>query len=623
MKLLENMSTIVGKSYNGQKDDEGHPHGHGTMEYYTKADKKYKYEGHFEHGVRSGYGVLQESIRLIREYEPWEWAQMGDYDSAGRLIHPNTKPGPHREVIDSWKVMFRGWWMNDEAVHSLNDVKFADWHMESIPDEKILSRLMDFRAVRKMPRSTALKLKNSNNPYGKYAYGLWLWASRKDSIALKTAFEIFKESADAGIADALQMISRMYFLGEAYDEKTGNFVLDRTLSKQLQEQAVEKGSLLARLRRNSDLFYGSGGLDADRAAAVAEAEHEAAHCNGPIYWTEHLGWFYEIEGETEKAIQAYEKCIINGHYAPIYDLAQLYLKEGDDGYYETLMKAGMQLGVPDCWILGFENETQWQSLMENLQEGVSQGSGCCAYILADAFLNGKFGFDMDLEEGKVYADIALTNGFNDAASLVIEAAETLNDPEFISDEELLRLRRDALRYGVEEQLDYVISNKDAYVKLGYGDEIEAVWLPMWKRQHPQAKEQVSPSVIIIQPSGVASIVEADVFAMSYREMRLLINAEGLEAVHFSEPLNHITKVCRLNGYRITMYVDRDGHAKDLADNTIGTLLYGTGAEIRGAVIIVLEDNKHDTHSFHFKEDLETVLSEISNLSGGLRNSNLF
>lgn len=36
------MSKIVGKTYKGQKDDEGLPHGHGTMEYLTGGNKKYK-----------------------------------------------------------------------------------------------------------------------------------------------------------------------------------------------------------------------------------------------------------------------------------------------------------------------------------------------------------------------------------------------------------------------------------------------------------------------------------------------------------------------------------------------------------------------------------------------------
>ena len=627
MRLPENPSKIVGKTYTGQKDDEGRPHGHGIMEYLTSGEKKYKYEGHFVHGVRSGYGVWHETIQFIREYEPWEWAQMGDYDSAGRLIHPNTKPGPRREVINSWDEKFRGWWKNDDAVHSLKHRKYAEWLSGQLDDEKVLANLIDFKAVRMLPQSIAMI---SDNQYARYAYGVWLWSCRKDSESLKTAFRIFEESADKGIADALQMMSRMYYLGEAYDEETGKFVMDRKLSQELTSQAVEKGSILAKLRRNRNQFFGTTEISADRASAITEAERESsAIFSESILWTEQIGWFYEIEDEREKAIKAYEKCIINGYYAPIYDLALMYLEDGDEDYYKTLMKLGMDLGVPDCRILGMENEYRWDSLSGderldiyrqlngNLSKGIEQGSGICAYILADALLNGKFGFDIDLDRGKSYADLALTYGFSSGASLVIDAAETLQDPEFISDDDLLKLRYDALRYGIEEQLDYVIKNKDTYIEMGYGDQIEKVWMPLWKKNHPEAKTQVSPSVIIIQPSGVASVVEADVFCMSYREMSQLIDAEGLDAVHFSEPLNQITKTCAFRGYQIAMYADRNGYAKDLPDNAIGTTLYGTGAEIRGAVIIALEDNKYDTHSFHFKEDLESVLSEISIITGNL------
>ena len=630
MRLPENPSKITRKSYTGQRDDEGRPHGHGTMEYSAGSEKKYKYEGHFEHGVRSGYGVWHENIRLIREYEPWEWAQMGDYDSAGRLIHPNTKPGPRKEVVDCWDEKFRGWWKNDDAVHSLRHKKYADWKIDLFEDEKILKDLLDFKAVRMLPDSMVSELMTRDNPYARYAYGLWLWACHKDNESLKGAFKIFEESASAGIADALQMISRMYYIGEGYDEKSEKFVMNRELSQELACQAVEKGSILARLRGNKNLFWGTYEVDADRSAAIDEAEHESsAAFSESILWTEQLGNFYEIEGEREKAIKAYEKCIINGYYAPIYDLALIYLEEGDEDYYKTLMKLGMELGVPDCRILGMENEFRWESLSgderldiyrqmkRNLPEGIAQGSGVCAYILADALLNGKFGYDIDLRMGREYADIALTYGFNSGATLIIEAAETLNDPEFISDEDLLKLRYDALRYGVEEQLDYVIKNKDIYIEMGYGDDIEKVWMPLWKKNHPEAKTQVTPSVIIIRPSGIASVVEADVFCMSYREMAQLIEAEGLDAVHFSAPLNHVTEVCGFRGHRVAMYVDRDGYAKELPDNAIGTMLYGSGAEIRGAVIIALEDNKYDTHPFHFQEDLDNVLAEISDLTGGL------
>ena len=626
MKLPEKMSKIVRKTYKGQKDDEGLPHGHGTMEYSTGTEKKYKYEGHFEHGLRSGYGVWHETIRFIREYEPWEWAQMGDYDSAGRLIHPNTKPGPRREVIDSWDEKFRGWWKNDEAVHSLKHKKYANWQLDHLEDEKILNDLIDFKAVRMLPESMVM---NGDNLYARYAYGVWLWSCRKDSESLKTAFRIFEESASAGIYDALQMLSRMYYLGEVYDDKSEKFVMDRKLSQELTSQAIGKGSILAKLVHNRNVFFGTTEVVADPQSAIAEAECESSVFSESILWTYQLGWFYEIQGKREKAINAYEKCIINGYYAPIYDLALMYLEDGDEDYYETLMKIGIQLGVPDCRILGMENEYRWESLSgderlaiyrqlkKNLPEGIAQGSGVCAYVLADALLNGKFGYDMDLRMGREYADIALTYGYNEAANLVIEAAETLDDPEFMSDEDLLKLRYDALRYGIEEHLDHVVKNKDAYIEIGYGDEIEKVWMPLWKKKHPEAKTQVSPSVIIIRTSGAASVMEADVFAMSYREMRQLIGAEGLDAVHFSDPLNQITKVCRFRGYHVAMYVDRDGYAKDLPDNATGTILYGTGAEIRGDVIIALEDNKYDTHSFHFKEDLDNVFDEISRLTGGL------
>ena len=633
MKLPADMSKIVSIKYDGPKDDEGRPHGCGVMEYSSSATKKYKYKGHFVHGVRSGYGVWSESVRYIKEYEEWEWVQMGEYDSCGRLIHPNTKPGPYKEVVDSWDEKFRGWWRNDDAAHQFDYTrrKYAADDFELTEDDKFLSYFHDFKAVRKLPKSMVSKLRRSTKPYARYGYGVWLWLTHKDSESLKTAFKIFEESAANGIADALQLLSRMYYLGEAYDENAGKFVMDRKLSMEMQVQAIEKGSITAKIRRNRDLYLGTAELKADNEAAIAVAERESSTIfSESILWTETLGWFYQFEGETDKATNAYDKCIVNGYYVPIFDLALIALEEEDFEYYETLMKIGMKLEIPECYALGFEQESCWDSLDDqdkiniharlkrNLPEGISLGSAFCAYLMADALLNGKFGFKIDLVKGKEYADIAITYGYSDAASLLIEAAETLQDPGFMSDEELTRLKYDALRYGVEDQLDYVIKNKDAYISMGYGDDIESTWMPMWKKKHPAPKTQINPTAMIIQPSGVVSFVEADIFSMSYREMALLIGAEGLDAVHFSEPLNRITKACKFKGYQLAMYTDREGYAKDLPDNAVGTILYGRGYEIRGAVIIALEDNKYDTHSFHFQEDMDNVFNEISALTGLVR-----
>ena len=602
MRLPENPSKITRTIYSGQKDDEGRPHGHGVMEYSTTTDKKYRYEGHFEHGVRSGYGVWSESVRYIKEYEEWEWVQMGEYDSAGRLIHPNTKPGPYKEVVDSWDEKFRGWWRNDDAVQDFLGKKYAEDTFDLTEDAKFLSRFHDFVAVRKLPMPLVSKLWNSTAPYARYGYGVWLWATRKDETSLKTAFQIFDESARAGIADAIYLLSRMYYLGEAYDEQAGKFVMDRKLSMELLAQAIEKGSIIAKLRRNRMLYLGTAEVEADIAAAIAEAERESsAIFSESILWTERLGWLYEMEGETEKAVKAYDKCIANGYYPPIFDMALIYLQDGDDEYYETLMEVGRKLGVPDCYLQGFEYESCWDDLDDddkknihgqmkrNLPEGVNKGSGYCALILADALLNGKYGYEIDLDKGKAYADVAVTYGFNTAYDLLIEAAETLRDPAFMSEDEILKLKYDAFRYGLDKYLDDVAP-----------------------------KTQINPKAMIIQPSGIVSFVEADIFMMSYREMAQLIDAEGLDAVHFSEPLNRITKPCKFKGYQLAMYTDREGYAKDLPDNAVGTILYGRGYEIRGAVIIALEDNKYDTHSFHFQEDMDNVFNEISALTGLIR-----
>ncbi|MBQ6688372.1 MAG: hypothetical protein IJN02_03955 [Bacteroidales bacterium] len=73
--------------------------------------------------------------------------------------------------------------------------------------------------------------------------------------------------------------------------------MDRTLSKELNDQAIEKGSLLARLIRNRNMFYGATGFEMDKNAAIAEAEREASHFDASIFWTEKLGLFYENECE--------------------------------------------------------------------------------------------------------------------------------------------------------------------------------------------------------------------------------------------------------------------------------------------------------------------------------------
>ena len=52
------------------------------------------------------------------------------------------------------------------------------------------------------------KLRLSDNPYGKYGYGQWLYRVRPDGDeSLKEAKECFEYASKEGVADAKQMLS--------------------------------------------------------------------------------------------------------------------------------------------------------------------------------------------------------------------------------------------------------------------------------------------------------------------------------------------------------------------------------------------------------------------------------
>ena len=266
-------------------------------------------------------------------------------------------------------------------------------------------------------------------------------------------------------------------------------------------------------------------------------------------------------------------------------------------------------------------------LAKNLYKGVELGNGMCAYVLAYYLIYGKMGFEKNLEEGIRIAYMGVKYRNTYCIGLILD--EYITE---LSDEERLILQLKSLRYGDDELLENVMEDADLYDEMGYGDEIRKIWAPKWRllqketesESEPEpvpepepAKTEINPTVLVIHPSGSVDFVEADVNPMSFREMAGLIDAEGLDAVHFSDALAKVTKTCGLTR-NVAMYVDRNGIAKGLEDNAVGSILYGHGYEIRGAVIIVLEDNRYDTWSFDFKEDIENVCEAIDKITGLLR-----
>ena len=131
------------------------------------------------------------------------------------------------------------------------------------------------------------------------------------------------------------------------------------------------------------------------------------------------------------------------------------------------------------------------------------------------------------------------------------------------------------------------------------------------------KTEIFPTVLVIYPSGYTEFLETDVNPVPLHELGNFIDAEELVSVHFSDALGQITKECGLTK-NVMMYVDKDAMIKNLEDNPVATMLYNCDCEIRGSVIIALEDAEYITYAFDTEEDIENVFEAIDELTGLLR-----
>ena len=655
MELFSNLKNVICE-YKGPKNENGAPHGYGVMEYSAKKNKHYKYEGMFVNGKRHGYGTWAVRYTVENKYKEWEWYQIGEYDSCGRFIRPKHEPGSYNRYVHGWNIVVRGWWKNDELVCDLTDEKVEVPDFEITHDSEFLRRFYDNRDIRRLSPQMVEKMRQSSDPYGVYGYGQWLFRMRPDGDrSLIEAQKCFKYAQENDVVDAIQMLSIMYANGEFYRcIEAGGEIMEMSATNALMynDIAIKKGSEYARLVRNDDLFYGRVHLPADKEKAIAEAEQEAAVQGASLLWTEQLGWYYQAVGRLDDAIAAFEKCILSGLYYAIDFLACLYYEKGDTEYANVLMEQGVRMSVPGCMVYGIEKEAKWDELYltqqvrinkrltENLKKGIELGDGFCAYVLAYCLIYGKLGFRVDVVEGLRAAYRGVRLGNRCCRSFIVSLMEDFvghmdsdevdNDlPEDLqmTENELRMMRLNALRRGDDEMLDKVIADEDAYISMGYGEEISNVWRPRQKELKKNGEPAleplpqffttpIEPTVMIIQPSGFTDFVEADVSEMSFRQMGELIDADGVDAVHFSAPLTKITKACALEK-QVTMYVDRNAVAKGLPDNPVATMLYGNSYEIRGAVIIAMEDEKYDTYSFGTEEEMENVYDAIDDFTGGL------
>lgn len=438
---LPKKAEIINITYKGDKDEQGLPHKKGVMEYETR-DKhgfteNYKYEGYFVHGKRHGYGTWSIMLFHQNPIDKYSWYSEGEYDDVGRLIHPKHESGSYEPHFIEWKEEYAGWWKDDLPTTTGSTARVSDF--EITQDEAFLKRFFDSRDVRKLSPIMVEKLLNSQDPYGKYGYGQWLYCTQVDKESINTAIECFKEAAGHGIADADEMLYRMCF--------TDN-------------EPTTQDSELTKLRKNLARFNSS-----NKKSAITEAEKEAYTQGASLLWMERLGQYYVKTNRIDKAIGAFEKCIDEGLYYPIFDLAQIYRDNNDSDFYEKLMKLGIKLNVPDCMALCAEIDTDWDSLTPKEQKdlhrqlktslttGAQMGSGYCACLLAQQYIEELSGFQWDLKEALKWLQVGVRFNFTDCCRFIIQImtdpdiAELIPKKMKMSEEELQMIQLKVSRYG--------------------------------------------------------------------------------------------------------------------------------------------------------------------------------
>ena len=129
--------------------------------------------------------------------------------------------------------------------------------------------------------------------------------------------------------------------------------------------------------------------------------------------------------------------------------------------------------------------------------------------------------------------------------------------------------------------------------------------------------EILPTVLVIYPSGYTEFLDADMSSMTSTEMESLIYGEDLEVVHSSEYLAEITTECGLEK-NLVMYFAKKAMTEDFEDNYVGSILYDGDAQVRGPIIIALEDNEQNISSFENEDEIENVFEAIDDLTGILR-----
>lgn len=485
------------------------------------------------------------------------------------------------------------------------------------------------------------KAASSGDAYAQYGYGRWLYFCNPETDSMRQAEELFF-AAKQTLPEALAAYAQMLRYGET--EKYHPSSIDIEESTNLIQQAVGQGSVLAAVYQARHLMFGNHCEPNPQEVALRIEQRLDSESNGDPYWHTLLGHAYLELERRDDALNQYEQAISLGELDAYVYLADIYRRRGNMALSDSYMEEGCRKGAVACMAYRADmkeedydelSEEERQSLHNDvdkrLRSGLKMGDGICAFYLWLNHYYGGLGYEKNVNKAMAY----LQRGVQLADVFCIEQlAELADDGDLPGDmaltpAEVGELWLRAARYSPhdEDALYNLQHVSDPAFLLKHKEELEHYWKPLFPLKSCPAvpssntkkqKTPIDPMVIIIWPTGHMDLEQADVYQMkTYREMgQKLIGADSLDAVHYSPLLQSVGEAADLD-MDLVMFVDRDAQAKNLTDNPIGTQLYDQGVEVRGPIIICLQDRLHDCHSFKTMDDLAATYKEINNHCGGL------
>ena len=312
-------------------------------------------------------------------------------------------------------------------------------------------------------------LKASDAPCARYALGRWHYVLAPEEDSCAQAEKLFREAADAGVADAFAALATMNWFGDTSEgrENTEEMVRLRT-------EALARGSLLATLRYAADRVDGCAEAPKEPAAVRDEATRilQADPDSVPQWYTV-LGLAYKELGENDRARETFEAGTAHGSVNCYKQLAWMALVADDQAQYREWMEKGMAHGCAWCFLLDADMPDEvYEALpargqyatssriQRQLEQGLRLGEGLCGFYLGSYYVFGSLGFGIDYSQAERILRKGAALGNGDSCLLLARLQENREDSTPEMKEEAARMRQKAYNYGQEDALDEPDQDED-------------------------------------------------------------------------------------------------------------------------------------------------------------------